>query len=118
MVISMDKFEEPVILTKEEFIRGINKCSHEDTISKLQAHSARADKFITEAEPMMIALKETLPLMDYVKAEIKRSERRTKMYERLTEQVLGASVLAVFGFVGKWLIAYITIKYFHDLDLK
>lgn len=114
----MFKIEEPEILSKEDFIRGISKCSHEDTILKLKDHSRRVDQFISEAEPMMVALKETLPLMDYVKAEIKRSERRTKMYERLTEQVLGASVLAIFGFVGKWLIAYITLKYLNDLDLK
>lgn len=108
----------PIILTKEEFIRGIKKCSHEETLLKLQAHTVRAEKFITEAEPMMVALKETLPLMDYVKAEIKRSERRARMYERLTEQVLGASVLALFGFIGKWLIALITIKYFSDMNMK
>ena len=101
----MQHNENRATLTKDLFIKGTYKnCEHEGKILELHDHVQRMDKFITEVSP----------LMDYVKAEIRRNERRTKFYDRLTEQILGASVLAVLGFIGNWLISLVKLKYFND----
>ena len=102
---SINNREDNSRLSKDLFIKGICKtCGHEGKILELHDHVQRMDKFITEVSP----------LMDYVKAEIKRNERRTRFYDRLTEQVLGAAVLAVLGFIGNWLISLVKLKYFND----
>lgn len=92
-------------LDKELFIQGNHTtCKYEYKILELHGHVKKMDDFITEVSP----------LMEYVKAEIKRNERRTKFYDRLTEQVLGASFLAMLGYVGNWVISIVKIKYFND----
>ena len=54
----------------------------------------RIDKFMEDVEP----------LMDYVRAEIHRNDRRSEMYLKITENVLGAGVLSIFGAVGFWVL--------------
>jgi hypothetical protein len=64
----------------------------------------RIDKFMEDVEP----------LMAYVRAEINRNERRSEMYLKITEHVLGAGVLAIFGAVGVWVMN----KFKLDFGLK
>ena len=88
---------------RERFIGG-KDCEYRHTIQRLSSQSDRIDDFMIEVTP----------LMNYIKAEIKRNERRGLMYERITEHVLGAFVIAIFGFVGNWVISYVKIKYFNE----
>ena len=60
----------------------------------------RIDKFMEDVEP----------LMAYVRAEINRNERRSEMYLKITENVLGAGVLSIFGAVGFWLLNKIKLE--------
>ena len=50
------------------------------------------------------------PLRCYVRAEINRNERRSEMYLKITENVLGAGVLSIFGAVGFWLLNKIKLE--------
>lgn len=85
---------------RELFIRGFGKCEHEQTVMQLYAQSERIDKFIEEVEP----------LMDFIRAEIKSKERRAKLYDKVTETVLGAVVISMLGFVGGIMFSLIKAK--------
>lgn len=52
----------------------------------------RIDKFLDDAAP----------LLEYVRAEIERNKRRADFYEKITEHVLGAGIIAGFAIVGSW----------------
>jgi len=75
----------------------VNSCPHEVQIHDFIRQAAQIDQFIAEAEP----------LLGYVRAEITRNERRAEMYLKVTEHVLGASIIGIFAFVGSWCIAQI-----------
>lgn len=79
---------------KDLFIKGLNKCEHDVAIYKLEAQAEQIDRFIKEATP----------LLDYVQGEIKRNEKRSEMYAKITEHVLGAVVLSILGFIGSIVI--------------
>jgi len=61
----------------------------------------RIDKFMEDVEP----------LMAYVRTEINRNERRSEMYLKITENVLGAGILSIFGAVGFWLLNKIKLEF-------
>lgn len=100
----MTSIQEPIELTKEEFIMRVNLCTHEEDIKAIKIQHERINSFVETASP----------LLEYVQAEIKRNERRTKMYNRIIEHVLGASAISAFGFIGHWLISMVKFKYFTD----
>jgi hypothetical protein len=87
-----------------EELKANRGCMHEITIHDLSKQSDKIDKFIEEAEP----------LMDYIKAEIDRNNRRAALYQKITEHVLGASAIAIFAVIGSWL--YEKIK--SDMGIK
>jgi hypothetical protein len=83
--------------------------AEEDTLfceykSDFIAQYQRIDKFMEDVEP----------LMAYVRGEIKRNEQRSKFYSKVTENVLGAGILALFGTIGYWVIS----KFKEDLGIK
>ena len=75
-----------------EYKCEVTNCIHSATIYDLTRQTEKIDKFISDAEP----------LMDYVKAEIDRNNRRAEMYMKITENVLGASVLFALAAIGSW----------------
>ncbi len=76
-----------------------HSCLHEAELAILNQQAARIDMFIEEAEP----------LLEYVRAEIKRNERRAEFYSKITEHVLGAGVIAIFAYFGSWLISKVQL---------
>lgn len=66
--------------------------------------SRHAD-FVQQCERMDKFMEDVAPLMDYVRAEIKRNDRRSEMYSKITEHVLGATVLSIFGTIGYWALS-------------
>jgi hypothetical protein len=77
--------------------RRRDDCPHELTIHDLRLQIDRISKFVEEIEP----------LMNYLQADIERSRSKTKMYEKITEHVLGAGVLFLSAAIGTWLMSKI-----------
>ena len=86
---------------RDLFIRGFGRCEHEQTVMQLSAQSERIDKFIEEVEP----------LMDFIRAEIKKNERRAKLYDKVIESMLGAVVIGTLGFFGSFILSLVKSKY-------
>ena len=73
------------------------ECIHSTKIYNLSQQTEKIDRFIADAEP----------LMEYVRAEIDRNNRRAEMYLKITENVLGASVLFILATIGSWVWKHI-----------
>ena len=92
-----------------ELRRSTDKGADEDPLlceyrSNYVAQIDRIDKFMEDVEP----------LMAYVRAEIKRNDRRAEFYTKVTENFLGAAVFSIFGAIGAWV--FIKIK--QDFGVK
>jgi len=86
----VDESELRMLLDNEYHMEVDKKCPHELEIHDLSKQYERMNLFIREAEP----------LLDYVKSEKERNDKRSKLYEKLTEQLLGWGILAVVGWIG------------------
>jgi hypothetical protein len=89
--------------------RMTDLCKEEDPLlceykSNLIDQYERIDRF----------MEDVAPLMDYVRAEIKRNDNRSRFYSKVTENVLGASIFAIFGAIGYWVLA----KFKEDIGMK
>lgn len=69
-------------------------CLHEQTFNEFARQADRMAAFIAEVDP----------LMAYVRAEIKRNDRKAEMYRKITENVLGAGVLFMLSAIGAWVL--------------
>jgi len=78
-----------------------DQCPHESTLNDLHKQSARIDRFIEDAEP----------LMGYVRAEMARNNKRAEFYEKISEHVLGAGIIAIFALVGHWVINHLKMSF-------
>lgn len=80
------------VLSSKDF-----RCAKEHEIWRTSESIDRIEKFIEETEP----------LLEFVKTESKKNKLRTEMYQKITEHVLGAGAIALFSFVGFWVITKI-----------
>lgn len=80
------------------------RCIKEREIWKVSESIDRIEKFIDETEP----------LLEFVKTESRKNKLRSELYQKIIEHVLGAGAIAVFSFVGFWVITKIK----EELGLK
>jgi hypothetical protein len=82
-------------------LRRETDCPFEVQIQQLTDQCNRIEEFINDANP----------LMTYVRGEITRNERRSEMYRKISENVLGASIIAILGIIGSWAIEKLKLDF-------
>lgn len=72
-------------------------CTRDTELAIIKMEYQRIEEFIESAEP----------LLDYVRSEMARNHRMAELYQKITEQVLGAGILAMLSGVGYWALTHI-----------
>lgn len=91
-------------LTEQTHYRRKSDYEQPTETNTIRLHWQTFEEFAKQADRMAAFIAEAEPLMDYVRAEIKRNDRKAEMYRKITENVLGAGIFALLSVIGAWAI--------------